>query len=658
VTDSLLKVIQENKRDSQEVDALNTLSANYARTDVMKAKTYLYASIDLATNINANIPLSHAYGQMVPIQLNTGHADSAQYYLSQLQKLYETTSLEPVKLNYNFVAGLFYQIQGNYRKALDYMLESLKEIAIRAKEKPVLGNRITLAGQNLNIGNNYDMLGDYKSALQYHLKALQLFEELDNKKGVSFCYQGIGTDFLKLSQYPQAWAYTEKSKVIKRELGDERGVATALMQLGNICVATKQYDSAINFFMQSLKMARALQLTSEEAELNTAIGQAYALKKDVPNAEYYYNNSKLLAQQIRDSSRVAAADAALTALQTTIHKQQTAEKELVSTLKTSIEAGDKQSELLNYQYLADHYTGTKEFEKALAYSNKFHEINDSLQSMNVQMQMKKMEEQYNLEKKEQEIALLKKDQQVTHLSLQKQKTFQVGTALFLFLLVLIGFLVINRYLIVQKARRLIEMEKMRNRIAQDLHDDIGSALTSINVLSNVAIQANEKEDGLMQTSFKKIKERSSAIMESMDDIVWAINPQNDTMEQLLFRMKEFAGEILEPLNIHYSFDESGNFSSIKLDIRKRKDLYLIFKEAVNNSAKYSQCNNLLIRLYEKKQFLQMDIEDDGKGFSEEIIRNGNGLKNMRERAESMSATIRIDSIVSKGTQIAVNIPIT
>ncbi len=181
--------------------------------------------------------------------------------------------------------------------------------------------------------------------------------------------------------------------------------------------------------------------------------------------------------------------------------------------------------------------------------------------MDVQVQMKKMEEQYNIEKKEQEIALLKKDQQLTHSSLAKQKVFQFGAMLFLSLLLLIGFLIINRNRIVHNTRRQIEMEKMRNRIAQDLHDDIGSTLTSITMLSNLGLLPPEKKELLMRTNLEKIKERSAAIMETMDDIVWAINPQNDTMEQVLFRMKEFASEILEPLNINYAFEEKGNFSS-------------------------------------------------------------------------------------------------
>jgi two-component system sensor histidine kinase UhpB len=658
VNDSLLKIIGENKMDVRENNALNELASNYGRTDLPKAKSYLYKSIKLAESLNNNILLSHAYSQMVIVQLNTGRADSSQYYLSLLKRLSETSRLDPITGNYNFTAGLFYKLQGNFKAALPYMMESLNENIRHVKDNPIPQNRVTLAGQNLNIGNTYTDMGEYRNALQYHLKALQLFEELNNKKGISFCYQGIGADFLELGQDKQAMFYTLKAKAMKNELNDERGMATSLKQMGSICLDLKQYDSALNYYIESLKIMQKMKLITEEANLSSDIGKVYALKKDQVNAKLFYNNSKLLAQQVGDSSRVAAVDAALIALQTTITEQRLVEKKLISSLNTSIEAGDKKSELSNYQYLADHYASIRQFDKALEYANKFHHINDSLQSMEVQLQMKKMEEQYNLEKKEQEIALLKKDQQLTHLSLEKQKVFQFGTLLFLFLLLLIGFLVINRYRIVHNARRQIEMEKMRNRIAQDLHDDIGSTLTSITVLSNVALQSQEKEELLMRTNLKKIKERSTAIMESMDDIVWAINPQNDTMEQLLFRMKEFAAEILEPLNINYTFEENGNFSSTKLDIKKRKDLYLIFKEAVNNAAKYSRCKNLHIGFQEKQQSLQMEIVDDGKGFVEQHVIKGNGLNNMRERAASIGAKILINSTIASGTRINLDMAIT
>lgn len=229
--------------------------------------------------------------------------------------------------------------------------------------------------------------------------------------------------------------------------------------------------------------------------------------------------------------------------------------------------------------------------------------------------------------------------------------------MFLILLVLIGFLIINRYRVVQRAKRLVEMEKLRNNISRDLHDDIGSTLTSINILSKVTLQ---QTDGnlMVRSNLQKIKEHSSTIMESMSDIVWAINPQNDTLEKIIFRMKEFAAEILDPLNIEYTFIEEGDFSGVRLDVNKRKDLYLVFKEAVNNAAKYSNCKNVKVVLQHKAQIMHLEVTDDGKGFDEQQVKKGNGLRNIQERAKAMFASLQFTSSAGMGTTIQLSIPIT
>ncbi len=612
----------------------------------------------LAERLHEPEQADFAYIRMVTAELETGHADSAAYFLSLLKKLAQEKACAVAGTNYNATAGLFYKMQGNFRAALPFLMASLNEGLEKFKKNPTVNIRTSIAGQNLNIGNTYNNLGEYRNALQYHLKALQLFEDLNNKRGISFSYQNIGGDFLQLAQFKQARAYTEMAIAIKTELGDQRGIATSLKQTGDVELGLKDYDSTLYYYAEALKIYRNVKLTAEEANVCTDIGQLYVLKKDPANARLYYQQSRALALQGGDSSRVVAVDAALIALQNSLEKEQRVEKSLISTLQSSIEAGDMSSQLLNYKYLADHYAGMHQTDKAIEYINKYYRVSDSLMNIDIQTQMKRLEQQYNLDKKEQEIALLRKDQELTHLSLQKQKAFQLGAVGFLALLVLIAVLVVNRYRIVHKARRAIEMEKMRNGIARDLHDDIGSTLTSINVLSNMALQTEEKEEAVMRENLQKIGDRSSAIIENMGDIVWAINPQNDTMEQLLFRMKEFAVEILEPLNIHYSFEEQGDFSTVRLDIRKRKDFYLLFKEALNNAAKYSRCRNLQIRFIQRHQKLLMEIIDDGTGFVENEVRNGNGLNNMRERAASMAGEIRIDPQVGKGTRIAVDLPIT
>jgi signal transduction histidine kinase len=420
----------------------------------------------------------------------------------------------------------------------------------------------------------------------------------------------------------------------------------------------------------TLEIDRRLGLQVEVEGLNVEIGNVYVAMHNDSAAERVYKEGKVLAVSNGDSARMGIFDAALMSLRDKGENQLLTEQRLLKTASDQNRQRDVNNLLYTYTYLAEHYANTGQSKKAFEFIQKYYALGDSMTDLKTQIELRKMEGQYNVEKKEQEIALLKKDQQLSHANLEKQKAvltaqnailakqkfFEYGTVLFLALLVLIGFLVINRYRIVHRARRAIELEKMRNLIARDLHDDIGSTLSSINILSKVALQS-PSADGPGNT-LGKIRDRSAAIMEKMDDIVWAINPQNDTMEQLLYRMKEFAAEILEPLNINYSFQEDGDFPGMKLDIRKRKDLYLVFKEAINNAAKYSQCINLLIRLRREGDSLQMEITDDGKGFAAETAKGGNGLNNMQERATSMLGKLKIDSAVGEGTRVGLDLPIT
>lgn len=648
-TDSLLAVIRENKQDKAEARALNSLAAGLARTDIPRAIAYLHQDVALCTKTGDTAYLTRAYNQLVTCHLHSGRRDSAGYYLSLLKRMAEESSSVDARTDFHAAAGLFYKIEGNYRAALPYLVASLDDARALAVKDPSMGNRTYLAGQYLNIGNTYTVMADYRKALTYHLQSLHRFEEVANKQGISYCYQGIGGDFLSLGQLSQATEYTRKAIALKTEMKDQRGIGTALKQQGSIFRGAKQWDSALAYYFQALKVFQGMNLKVEEADLDFDIGNVYGDKADVVNARTFLNNSKAVDREMGDSTRYQTAEAALLSLEGRVGRQQQDELRLMSSLKASVESGDREMQLANLQYLSEYYAGVRQYDKALYYTRKYYEMHDSLQGRDVQLQLHKLESQYNVEKKEQEIKLLKEDQQVTRLVLQRDKVLLYGAMVVLGLLVLVGFLMFNRHRVVSNARRIIEMEKMRNTIARDLHDDIGSTLTSINVLSKVALEPSD--EGFVRSSLQKIKDRSGAIMEKMDDIVWAINPQHDTMEELLSRMKEFAAELLEPANIDYRFEEKGNLVAMKLDVRRRKELYLLFKEAVNNAMKYSGCHLIVIRLEQEHGSLRMEIVDDGTGFDEGAVRGGNGLNNMRERAATMEGRIVIDSAAGRGTRI-------
>jgi signal transduction histidine kinase len=208
-----------------------------------------------------------------------------------------------------------------------------------------------------------------------------------------------------------------------------------------------------------------------------------------------------------------------------------------------------------------------------------------------------------------------------------------------------------------KISKFMVEERLRLKIARDLHDEMGSTLTSINIISKIAMEQSEPSEELY-SQLSKIKDHSSLMMETMSDIVWAINSANDTFEKVLLKMKEFAAEILEPAGINYFFREEGDFQSLSMNAEQKKDIYLIFKEAVNNAVKYSKATEVNITIKLTNNILNLLILDNGDGFDTERVHLGNGMKNMRYRAEEMSADIKIESIKKTGTSISLFIPVT
>ncbi len=206
-----------------------------------------------------------------------------------------------------------------------------------------------------------------------------------------------------------------------------------------------------------------------------------------------------------------------------------------------------------------------------------------------------------------------------------------------------------------KIGRYFIEEQIRTKVARDLHDDIGSTLSSINIISKLAMN---ESNGNTKGHLQRIGEHSAKMMESMGDIVWSINPNNDSLEQMMVKMKEFAAEILEPQNIAYTFMGEESLNGASLDIQVRKNIFLIFKESINNTAKYSEADQVTIQLEVKDNALHLFIHDNGKGFDFENIKPGNGLRNIRERAKSIEARLELKSSAATGTQLELNIPIT
>ena len=208
-----------------------------------------------------------------------------------------------------------------------------------------------------------------------------------------------------------------------------------------------------------------------------------------------------------------------------------------------------------------------------------------------------------------------------------------------------------------RINQLMKMQAVRNRIAGDLHDEIGSTLSSISIYSKVVQKRTKDKVPEAEPYLKRINSDIGAMMEAMSDIVWTINSSNDRFENIFSRMRSAAAELLEAKDytLHFEFDEAMN--DLKLDMEHRKNFYLIFKEALNNIAKYAEGKNVWITLSKNHSKAEMKIRDDGKGFVPGE-KHGNGMNTMKMRAQKLNGKIKIETAQQRGTMITLLFPIT
>lgn len=203
--------------------------------------------------------------------------------------------------------------------------------------------------------------------------------------------------------------------------------------------------------------------------------------------------------------------------------------------------------------------------------------------------------------------------------------------------------------------RILAVVKLRSRLARDLHDDMGSTLSTINILSSMAKTKLGTDPAKTSEYISKISENSQRMMESMDDIVWSIKPQNDSMEKLIARMREFANQVLESKDILFSMEVDDRILGMKLSMDARRDLFLIFKEGINNAAKYSGATRVFISFGLDAQLFTLRIRDYGNGFNLEDLDEGNGLENMQKRASHLGGNLEINTEPGNGTELILKV---
>ncbi len=241
----------------------------------------------------------------------------------------------------------------------------------------------------------------------------------------------------------------------------------------------------------------------------------------------------------------------------------------------------------------------------------------------------------------------------------KPPYWKTGWFIGLVVVFLVSMIILStRYIARMKLKKRIEelerkkaLEEERLRISREMHDDIGAGLTRNTMMTEDAKGKSQNEEQL-----NKIVETSRQLVSDMSEIIWSMNPEHNTLDQLLAYLREQLRNLLEYSGIYYKIDFPENGKEIVLNNAQRRNLLLIIKEIVHNVVKHSNAKQVAITIIQKKSSLDFAVKDDGYGFDINSFSNGNGLRNIKKRMEELKGKLNIQSSHS-GTEVTGTVPI-
>lgn len=488
----------------------------------------------------------------------------------------------------------------NYEVALRYYLA-----AIRLTEQYRLTYRVTPA--YLGVGNVLRVMGKTKPALDYYRQALVVARQEPEERMVVLAesHMGDALSTLGKSYYRAALQHYEWALPVAMRCGARGPLSDVLTSVGQMNIELGHYATAMHYLKRSEQVCTTDHLTDQHGAVCYSLGQTYqALHKPVL-AKFYYEQALRLARQIGDADEIRTRT----------------------------------------QKLASFYVSTGRYKEAYEHQQQTMQLNDSLFNSQSARHVQELTTQYQTEKKEQQIRLMTEEARLA--SLERTSLIAVGILLLLLSGAVSAWL-LNR----ARLRRLEEAQNLRKQIAHDLHDEVGSTLSSISMLSghtDTLLSQNRPESA--QKMVQKIYTDARQILESIDEIIWTINPGNDTLQRIIFRLQEYAQPLMESKNIDFSFVSDPALEEIPISMEVRRNLYLIGKEAINNLVKYSQATEATVRFDKQGHQLQVLIEDNGQGFDATQTSQRTGQTSMQQRAEAIGGRLEVRSEPGHGTRL-------
>ncbi len=533
--------------------------------------------------------------------------------------------------------GVFKRDLSDYSTALKFHTQAL-EIA---REQKI--DSIQMFALN-NIGVVFRRLDQNNEALNYHMEALKIAEKIKHDFSVSVSLNSIGNIHTALGNYKDAIEYFKKALPIAEKAQNFLGIAMNLGNIGECYYLQSQLDSAKKYYTLSLDYNKKLSNEKDRmkgiAICYGSLGNIYKEVGDLGKARFLFRESLDINKQLGDKMFISQSYNFLGDTYLRGNSLNPALNMFNEALSIAKEIGSKTEIRSAFAGLMKVYEGKGDYHKALNFSNQVKQYTDSIYMESSNLHMKLVEAIYQSESEQSKIKLLETTR-------QNDRLMMIGSLILFALLLIAGLLYYLRNRLIERNTRLQRELEIRTQIASDLHDDMGSSLSSIHIFSELLRKQDHKSEELLN----KIEENAKETLDALDDIIWLVKPSNDKFSNLSMHIGQYAVPLFEGKNINAQIDFPDWISETPLPMESRRNIFLIIKESINNLIKYSDCTEALVKAEYVNDDILFTVKDNGKGFNPEMLTTRNGLKNLKARAGQINAVLNIQSAPGEGTLI-------
>ncbi|SEE18667.1 hypothetical protein SAMN04487765_1691 [Tenacibaculum sp. MAR_2010_89] len=677
-TDSLINELKKQKKDTIKVQRLNKLAWKYRRVDSI-CRIFAEEARIISDSLKYKKGYSTSLMRLGLLESKKNNYKNAEeYYLLSLnieEKINNLYGIVRAKVQ----LAKIYRSQGLYDKGLRYANESI----IACNE---LGNQKLMATIYNTIGSMYSSMNLLGKSIEAYKKGLAIREKLGNDKQTAKSYLDIGILYNLLKKYEKGLECLNKSLKLNKSVSNFSELSKVYNSLGVNYFKRKKIDSAITYYKKSLNLKKKYALSNQESLINN-IGVAYEHKKKLHLSIDYYKKSIKLSNSSKNELQLLDSYYNLGRV---LRKQKKYKQALIYLERSLFFSKKYKKDIVRLEILitiAETYEQLREFKNASIFNEKHIVLRDSVDNIFKEAQM--IDSRYEDEIKKNE--LLKKDKEIAQERIlrvleqnEKKNTLLISLIVGIILLTILFFLSFkiyktkkakelsdkNRKLEVQKNIELIKKQELksikamingqeneRNRIAQDLHDRLGSMLSMVKLHYNSIEGSLDKLKEENRMHYNKanslLDEACVAVREISHDMISGVLTKFGLIAALEDLQKTLEGtSTLQIEFLNYGFDN-------RLDNSLEMELYSIVQEIIHNIIKHAEAEEVSVQLIKNKEFINLMVIDNGVGFDPTKIgeSNGIGIKGIQSRVDSLNGELLIDSGKGNGTTITINIPV-